>query len=159
MELKKLMLNFPKSGRVEWIGIRSERRKDLHTCEQAHLSVEAGLVGDHYNGKNKERQVTLVQAEHIDAVAKMLERPSVDPGLLRRNIVVSGINLLALKDQYFRVGDAVLLFTGYCHPCSRMERNLGAGGYSAMRGHGGITAKVIEAGSVKIGDAVDWQEA
>ena len=96
--------------------------------------------------------MTLIQAEHIDSVASMLHRESLDPGLLRRNIVVKGINLLALKDKQFQLGEAVLEMTGLCHPCSRMEENLGAGGYNAMRGHGGITAKVIRGGEIKLGD-------
>ena len=68
--------------------------------------------------------------------------------------MVSGINLLALKDKRFRAGDVLLEYTGACHPCSKMERALGAGGYNAMRGHGGITARVLEAGLLRIGDRV-----
>ena len=74
--------------------------------------------------------------------------------MLRRNIVVSGINLLALKHQQFQVGEVLLETTGICAPCSRMEENLGAGGYNSMRGHGGITAKIIQGGQIKIGDIV-----
>jgi MOSC domain-containing protein YiiM len=77
--------------------------------------------------------------------------------VLRRNIVVSGINLLALKDKQFRVGGAVLAFSGLCHPCSKMERELGPGGYNAMRGHGGITARVVSAGSVSLGDPLTYE--
>jgi MOSC domain-containing protein YiiM len=68
--------------------------------------------------------------------------------------MVRGINLLALKDQQFQIGEAVLETTGLCHPCSRMEENLGEGGYNAMRGHGGITAKIIKSGRIKVGDKV-----
>ncbi len=68
---------------------------------------------------------------------------------------LKGINLLALKDKTFRIGQAVLETTGECHPCSRMEENLGPGGYNAVRGHGGITARVVEAGMIRVGDRVE----
>ena len=87
-------------------------------------------------------------------MARILGKSEIPPELLRRNIVVSGINLLALKHQQFQVGEVLLETTGICAPCSRMEENLGAGGYSSMRGHGGITAKIIQGGQIKIGDVV-----
>jgi MOSC domain-containing protein YiiM len=112
-------------------------------------------VGDRFRGRpDSKRQVTLIQAEHLAAVGSMLGRDAIDPALTRRNIVVKGINLLALKDKQFRIGDAVLEMTGLCHPCSRMEKSLGPGGYNAMRGHGGITAKVICEGAIRVGDGV-----
>ncbi len=73
--------------------------------------------------------------------------------------MVSGINLRALKDRRFQVGEAVLEATDDCHPCSRMEAILGPGGYNAVRGHGGITARVVEGGAVRIGDAVTALDA
>ena len=78
----------------------------------------------------------------------------LDPALLRRNIVVAGLNLLALKGRRFRIGGALLEGSGPCEPCSRMEEALGPGGYNAMRGHGGITARVVEGGLIRVGDAV-----
>jgi MOSC domain-containing protein YiiM len=67
-------------------------------------------------------------------------------------LVVAGINLLALKDRRFRIGEAVLETTGLAHPCSRMEAALGDGGYNAMRGHGGITAAIVVSGRLAVGD-------
>ena len=154
MEKSALLNSLPQIGQIEWIGIRPEKRSDLQSLQQAEISLENGLEGDHYSGSSKKRQVTLIQKEHLDGVAAILKIEKVDPSLTRRNILVSGINLLAFKERQFQIGEVVLEMTGLCHPCSRMEENLGPGGYNAMRGHGGITAKVIKGGHVALGDAV-----
>ncbi|HEY0181898.1 MAG TPA: MOSC domain-containing protein [Rhodopila sp.] len=142
-------------GSVTWIGLRPARRKPLLAVAQANFDPVLGLIGDHYQSRtNHARQVTLIQAEHIAAIASHLGTGAIDPGLLRRNIVVSGINLHALRGQRFQLGTALLVATGECHPCSRMEEILGTGGYNAVRGHGGMTARVIRPGRVCLGDAI-----
>jgi MOSC domain-containing protein YiiM len=98
--------------------------------------------------------VTLIQAEHLAAIAAYLGLEAVAPDLLRRNVVVAGLNLMALKGRRFALGEAVLETTGECHPCSRMEEAFGPGGYNAVRGHGGITARVVHGGEVRLGDPV-----
>ena len=150
---------FPRSGRVVWIGIRPERRGPVSVVPSVVVSEKKGLLGDHYSGQSGSRHVTLIQAEHLPGVAALTGRESLDPTLLRRNIVVSGLNLLALKDHQIQIGDSVsgpvvLQITGQCHPCSKMETALGPGGYNALRGHGGMTAKVIRDGVISVGDEV-----
>lgn len=153
--LKVLLDTLPQVGRVEWIGIRPSRNEPMLALEEVLLRVESGVEGDRFNGRpGSTRQVTLIQQEHLAVIASCLHREAIEPALLRRNLVVSGINLLALKDKTFRLGAALLEFTGLCHPCSKMERQLGAGGYNAMRGHGGITARVLESGAVHLNDSV-----
>lgn len=157
--MRNLFRNMPQTGVVEWIGLRPGRREPINTVESCEVDIHSGLLGDRYqSGPDGKRMVTLIQAEHLETMAKILRRPSIDPALLRRNIVVSGINLLAFKapgeQLKFLIGTAVLQATGVCHPCSRMEENLGEGGYNAMRGHGGINATVVLSGTIQLGDSV-----
>ncbi|WP_426012628.1 MOSC domain-containing protein [Caulobacter sp. DWR2-3-1b2] len=157
--LARLMAGAIRPGHVMWLGARPARHAPLVALDAAEITRETGLVGDHYNGrpntdgKGGKRQVTLIQAEDLAAIASYLDR-DVTPQHLRRNIVVEGINLRALKNRRFQVGEVVLEDTGDCHPCSRMEEILGPGGYNAVRGHGGITARVITGGLVRLGDPV-----
>lgn len=143
-------------GRIVWIGLRPARRAPMQSVETATLDASEGLIGDHYSSRTGgARHVTLIQTEHLAAIASHLGRDSLTSQLLRRNIVVAGINLAALKGRRFRLGSALLEATGECHPCSRMEEILGPGGYNAVRGHGGITARVLEAGTARNGDALE----
>ncbi|MBC7923544.1 MAG: MOSC domain-containing protein [Ferruginibacter sp.] len=155
----KLLGALPRAGEVVWIGLRPARRAPMRVVSEAEARPGEGLVGDRFSGTpDSIRQVTLIQAEHLPAVASLAGLPEVDPALLRRNLVIKGINLLALKEQRFWVGEALLETTGLCHPCSRMEEALGEGGYNAVRGHGGITARVLRGGPIRLGDAVSVEK-
>lgn len=148
----ELLATFPRAGKLEWIGCRPQRRAPVIECAETAL-LERGLEGDRTTRPGK-RSVTLIQAEHLPVIAGLAGVETVHPSVLRRNLVVSGINLLALKNAVFSVGAAVLEGTGICAPCSRMEEALGEGAYNAMRGHGGITACVVQPGRIAVGDAV-----
>lgn len=150
--MAKLMATMPQVGEIVWIGVRPAKRAEMNVVKTVTADKDHGLEGDRYN-KDGKRQVTLIQFEHLLAVTAIVKKP-VRPELVRRNIVVKGINLLALKDKQFSIGNVIFETTGLCHPCSRMEENLGPGGYNAMRGHGGITATIIQSGEIKMGDPV-----
>lgn len=155
--IAQLLSTLPQTGRLEWIGLRPARREPLLSVPEATVETDRHLAGDHARPKaGGKRQITLVQHEHLAAVGGYLGLDApVDPGRLRRNLVVSGLNLLALKNRQVLIGDTVVLeITGECHPCSRMEEELGPGGYNAMRGHGGITARIVQGGPIRVGDVV-----
>jgi MOSC domain-containing protein YiiM len=134
-------------GHLAWIGLRPARRAPVVTPDSAILTTSRGIEGDHYDTRRDgPRQVTLMAMEDLAAIAAFLGLAEVAPDLVRRNLVTRGINLLALKDRRFRIGAALLEGSGDCAPCGFMEQNLGPGGYNAVRGHGGITARVVEGG-------------
>ncbi|NML15871.1 MOSC domain-containing protein [Azohydromonas caseinilytica] len=163
MLLRELLARVPGPGRLEAIWLRPARGAAAVGVPEALVLAGHGLQGDRSaagRGGGR-RQVTLLQQEHLPVVAALLGRPALEASLLRRNLVVSGLNLLAARSPLPAVplrlwlGDEVELeVTGPCEPCSRMEEALGAGGYAALRGHGGVTARVLRGGRIRVGDAV-----
>ena len=148
------------------IFFRPDRRAAVLSVDSGFALKGRGLQGDRSAAMvpatpdGGKRQVTLIQAEHLPVIAALMRLGAVDPSSLRRNLVVSGLNLLAAKSLFkdqpmvLRIGAVVLQITGPCEPCSRMEELLGAGGYNALRGHGGLTARVLVGGALQTGDAV-----
>ncbi|KAB7765271.1 MOSC domain-containing protein [Xanthomonas maliensis] len=152
--LGKLMATLPQQGQLTWIGVRPARDVAMQQVDAAQATAGAGLTGDRYRGGSGKRGVTLIQAEHLPAIAALSGHAVVAPALLRRNLVVTGIPLIALKGRRFRIGEVELEGTEPCDPCSRMEDALGAGGYNAMRGHGGLCARILRGGVLRLGDPV-----
>ncbi|MFI8745482.1 MOSC domain-containing protein [Pseudomonas sp. NPDC077186] len=154
--LQELLAEVPQVGRVRWLGVRPAARATMLEVEAVQARREAGLTGDHARpGPRNARQVTLIQWEHLAVVAALLGRQApLPPNELRRNIAVAGINLFSLKGRRFRIGQALLETTGWCQPCARLEERLGRGAFQAMRGHGGITARVLEGGIIRLDDSV-----
>ncbi|HEY4375199.1 MAG TPA: MOSC domain-containing protein [Burkholderiales bacterium] len=163
MNLRELSLQFPRPGRLERILLRPAHRVAVRETDEAQAIAGHGLEGDRIaaGGGGGKRQVTLMQAEHLPVLAALTAQAAIDARLLRRNLVISGLNLLAarglFKDQplHLHIGaEVVIEITGPCEPCSRMEEVLGAGGYNALRGHGGVTARVLAGGRLAVGDEV-----
>ena len=164
--LLQLTQQFSQAGMLQAIYLRPARGIASVAPQHAQAVAQQGLVGDRtYNTPSRNllgsnRQVTLIQAEHIGVISALIGKP-VSAALLRRNLVVSGINLLAAKNLFkdqtiqLTIGEVVLEITGPCEPCSKMELALGHGGYNAMRGHGGVTARIIQGGELKVGDVVN----
>ncbi len=146
------------TGRVERIIVRGRPRDRAREVEATQALAGIGLADDRLGQQGQSelstRQVTLIQHEHLPVIAQLAQVPAVDALDLRRNLVIAGINLLALRNQRVRVGEAVLEIVGPCAPCSRMEESIGPGGYAATRGHGGMTARVVEGGLIRVGDPV-----
>ena len=166
-DLPQLTRTFFGPGTLDAIHLRPARGVPSLAVPSVTAVAGRGLVGDHGAARpptvagGGKRQVTLLQAEHVPLVAAWTGRDTLDAAVLRRNLVVSGLNLLAARSPFahlplvLRVGrDVVLVVTGPCAPCSKMEAALGSGGYNAVRGHGGVTARVLHGGVLAVGDAV-----
>lgn len=149
--MAELLSQFPRPGRIEAILLRPGRRAGPQEVDGAELAL-SGLEGDH--ARPGKRALTLIQAEHLPVISSLVGREATAE-LLRRNLVVSGINLGALRGARLRIGPtAEVEITSPCAPCSRMEEALGPGGYNAVRGHGGWCATVMRLGRISLGDEI-----
>lgn len=165
-DLRTLTQHMSQAGTLEAIYLRPQRGMPCQAVTTAQARAGQGLIGDRSASKparvglTSKRQVTLIQAEHLAVIAALSGNPQLKAADLRRNLVVSGLNLLAakslFKDQALQlvIGEVCLEITGPCEPCSKMETLLGYGGYNAMRGHGGVTARVLQGGTLSIQDTV-----
>lgn len=156
LTLRELTSRYAQAGEVRWIGVRPAKRAPMRALDDVDVNQD-GLVGD--RGRAGRRAVTLIQAEHLPAIAAFLGRDTVDVEMLRRNVVVSGLNLAGAKGRLLQVGTAMLRPTVICAPCSRMEEAFGVGGYAAVRGHGGWCAEVVTPGRITRGSRVDILDA
>jgi MOSC domain-containing protein YiiM len=141
----ELLHTVPQVGRLEWIEVSPKSRAPIELLTTVTATAGKGLDADcHAKGRPSKRQVTLIQHEHLLVIASISGRRDLTPQMLRRNFA----------ERRFWVGGVLLEGTGPCAPCSRMEEALEPCGYNAMRGHGGITARVLQAGVVYVGDVV-----
>jgi MOSC domain-containing protein YiiM len=92
MMLIKDLQNIYTSGRVTFIGIRPARKEPVIAKESVKALAGRGLDEDRYKTSNGTRQVTLIQKEHLDVVSRLLNR-EVIPEMVRRNLVIEGVNL------------------------------------------------------------------
>jgi MOSC domain-containing protein YiiM len=120
-----------------------------------------GLAGDRYalgggtwaSYPLQEKQVTLIDADEVDQVAREAGVP-LTPGLTRRNLVTRGIALPSLVGRYFAVGEVLLFGTKRCPPCTHLERLTGWKLVKALAARGGVNAAVFVGGTVAEGDTV-----
>ncbi|MCF8237198.1 MAG: MOSC domain-containing protein [Saprospiraceae bacterium] len=143
-------------GRVRWIGVRSERYEPLTLKDEVVAQAGIGLEGDHYQDPGGKRQITLIMQEDLVSAAADLGREEIDPGLVRRNVVISGVDLHRYTKGFLRIGPCLIEVTGKCHPCQRMEQNLGEGGLRSLAGRGGVTGRILEGGVIQKDDLVKW---
>jgi len=99
--VQELLNTIPQVGTVVWIGLRPGRKIPINAVDSVEIAPGIGLLGDRFGGTvESKRQVTFLQHEHL-AVIEAIMGKRFDPAILRRNIMVKGINLLALHNRKF----------------------------------------------------------
>jgi MOSC domain-containing protein YiiM len=140
-------------GDVVSIHLVRQRNGAAEAVEHALVQTNYGLEGDWRSRRNRAGQLTLIEAEVLDEVGRLVGLP-VPAGASRRQVVVRGVNLNGLIGQRIRIGPVRLFVEAPCDPCSRMEETIGTGAREALRGRGGVRCFVLAGGELCVGDPI-----
>jgi MOSC domain-containing protein YiiM len=150
-------------GEVVAIHIAAGAGQPMQTLTAAEAVAGEGLVGDRYrDGKgfysatpieSGARELTLIAEEALAAVAAETGI-SLQLDEHRRNITTRGIDLDALLGQRFRIGEVMCEGVRPCPPCTHLEEITGKPVMPPLVHRGGLRARIVEGGVVRVGDAV-----
>ena len=120
--------------------------------QEATVISGLGLAGDRSAFEGSMRQVLFMDKETLDEFG-------LDPGQVKENITVSGLDLSQTKaGQVFTIGDGVTMeLIGYCDACGKMDA-IRLGLQDELDGKRGMLAKVVNGGQIKLGDSVRVEE-
>lgn len=126
-----------------------------HTTEslqQVECIEGSGLVGDRFfDYKDDYRgQITFFSFEVYNNLCSALEIHDKDTGVFRRNVITSGVDLNTLIDQEFEIQGIQFLGTVECSPCAWMDQAFGPGAEAFLKGQGGLRAKILTSGTLKV---------
>ena len=149
------------NGVVEEIYITPEGSAAMQRVEEVRTIEGCGIEGDRYcEGTGfwmpygDVCEVTLIESEDLDYIQNELGI-SVNNGEHRRNVVTSGIRLGDLRRKRFRIGEAVLEYDRPRPPCKHVQDLSEPGMTRALKGRGGICARVVEAGRIRVRDVIE----
>lgn len=150
-------------GTVEGIYVTAKGSSAMERVEEVQTVEGCGIEGDRYcegtgfwTQYGDVCQVTLIEGEDLDYIQNELGI-SVENGEHRRNIITRGIKLLDLRKKRFRVGEALLEFDRSRPPCKHVQDLSEPGMTRALKNRGGICARVVTAGSIRVQDTIETE--
>lgn len=162
-------------GSVVSIHIAREASAPMESIPEVRAVPERGLEGDRYfrgrgfySGKASlgGREVTLVEVESVEALLRGVVNAAgqtlgikLTPAETRRNIATSGVPLNHLVDQEFWVGEVLMRGTRLCEPCRHLENLTQKGVLGGLVHRGGLRARILSEGTIRVGDIIRPQTA
>ncbi|WP_223162625.1 MOSC domain-containing protein [Nocardioides antri] len=134
------------------IHVAKARRLPMQAREQVEIEAGKGIVGDRHHG-TRHRHVTVQSRESLDEAAAVFGQV-VPSHLTRRNITVSHGVVPRDPGALLRVGDVLLEAVRIAAPCKLLDDTIGDGAQEALRRRAGTVFRVLEGGSIAVGDEV-----
>ena len=148
-------------GMVEEMYVTAKGSAQMERVEKVRTIEGCGIEGDRYcegagfwTRFGDVCQVTLIEGEDLDYIEDELGI-WVKNGEHRRNIITRGIRLDEMRRKRFRIGEAILEYDRPRPPCRHVQDLSEPGMTRALKGRGGICARVVKAGWIRTRDAIE----
>jgi MOSC domain-containing protein YiiM len=148
-------------GAVSAIHIARDAAGPMMPLSEVRAVPAQGLEGDRYFRKTGSyssrpgtgRELTLIEAEAVEAIAREAGI-ELAPGASRRNITTRGVALNHLVGRQFRAGEVLLEGVRLCEPCGHLESLTKAGVREGLIHRGGLRARILTDGTIRVGDPI-----
>ncbi|WP_386818797.1 MOSC domain-containing protein [Luteolibacter algae] len=125
---------------------------DVVSKESVSCVAGRGIEGDRYFDfkEHFKGQITFFSKRILDELSEKFGE--IDPAALRRNIIVSGMDLEALVGRKFSLQGLVFEGSEECKPCYWMDQAVGAGAEDFLKGNcrGGLRARILSSGELRV---------
>jgi MOSC domain-containing protein YiiM len=124
--------------------------------ERARCVAGMGIEGDRYYGHrdNYKGQITFFSETVAQDLETSLQVAEMDRSVMRRNVLIDGIDLNSLIGKRFQIGDVVFTGSEECAPCYWMDRAVAPGAHAFLKGNGGLRCRVEETGWLYRGQSI-----
>jgi MOSC domain-containing protein YiiM len=120
--------------------------------QEVHCVAGCGLKGDRYfnHADNYKGQITFFSLEVFEEICRQLGVADTNPGLTRRNVITTGVDLNSLIGKEFAVQGIRFIGTEECRPCYWMDEVIAPGAETALRSRGGLRARILIDGCLRV---------
>jgi MOSC domain-containing protein YiiM len=147
-------------GQVVGIFLATARSEPMVACDEVKAVAGRGLEGDRNFDAGGDatvhdpfEEITLIAAEGLER-ARVEHGLDLAPGEHRRNVVVEGLDLVALVGSTVRVGEAAVAVLADNPGCRHLQDLVGKPVLRALRRNGGVRGQIVTGGVIRVGDAV-----
>lgn len=126
----------------------------IQSLESVNCVADKGLEGDRFFDYKDDFKgpVTFFSAEVADTLRETFLDAYFENSAFRRNVIVRGVDLNTLIGKRFRVGDIEFEGTEEATPCDWMDSAVGPGAREFLEGRGGLRARILTSGTLKVGE-------
>lgn len=137
----------------DFVGRHGQDRLDhgIEAVDQVECLAGRGIQGDRYldHKEDFKGQITFFDWAVYQRIRADFNCPQLDPAWFRRNVLTEGVDLNSLIGQRFTLQGIEFEGSEECRPCYWMDEAVGPGVHEALKGFGGLRARILSDGILR----------